>query len=166
MVSPELPQQKELKEKKQWSRDGYLIKALATYEITARVLITERYWTGRETDLSPLDLTLAWGPATDTAILEKFKFYKSHRYYNYEWDDPSADGELIKNHTANVHVIGAYPNVERKLKAIDREDIVTLKGFLVRVDATDGWHWVSSLSRSDSGNGACEVFMVEEVKVK
>lgn len=161
-----LPLQKKVTEKKQWKREGYLIKALAEFDITARVLIAERYYTGRESDLSPMDLTLAWGPASDTAFLEKVSFYKLDRYYRYEWDEPGIDKNEIKNHTANMHMIGAYDSVNRQLKKVGREDIVHLKGYLVRVEATDGWHWQSSLSREDSGNGACELVWVEELEVR
>lgn len=162
-VAPELPRQREITEKKTWNRDGYLITALAEFEMTGRVLIADRYWNDREADLSPIDLTLAWGPASDTAVLEKLSFYKLPRYYRYEWDDPSVDATLIKDHTANMHMIGARPMVERQLKRVRREQIVTLRGYLVQVDATDGWHWKSSLSRTDSGNGACEVVLVESL---
>lgn len=41
-------------------------------------------------------------------------------------------------------------------------DIVELKGSLVRVDEKGGWHWVSSLTRNDTGNHACELIWVED----
>jgi hypothetical protein len=37
---------------------------------------------------------------------------------------------------------------------------VRIDGWLVQVDANDGWHWRSSLSREDTGGGACEVVYV------
>lgn len=168
LMAPEEPIQKKLKkkEKKQWKQGDYLIKGLAEFEITARVLIAERYYTGREADLSPVDLTLAWGPASDTAVLEQFDFYKLDRYYRYEWDSPGAPASVIKAHTANMHMIGARPSINKKLKKLRHEDIVTIRGYLVRVEATDGWHWQSSLSRTDSGNGACELVWVEHVESK
>jgi len=36
---------------------------------------------------------------------------------------------------------------------------------LVEVKAQDGWTWRSSLSREDTGNGACELMLVEEVRL-
>jgi hypothetical protein len=45
--------------------------------------------------------------------------------------------------------------------AFKRGEIVHMEGYLVRVDGPDGFQWASSLSRSDTGNGACELFWVE-----
>lgn len=41
--------------------------------------------------------------------------------------------------------------------------VVTLCGYLVRVQVPDGWHWNSSMTRSDSGNGACELAWVKDI---
>jgi hypothetical protein len=44
-------------------------------------------------------------------------------------------------------------------------DVVRLRGYLVRVTAEDGWSWLSSTSRSDTGDGSCEVMWIEGVEV-
>lgn len=164
--APDEPIQREVKEKLQWSRNGYLIKALAEWEMKVRVIIAERYRTGREADLSPMDLTVAWGPASDTGELQKCTFYKLNRFYRCEWSDPTVDGKMMMRHTANMHMIGVDEDMDDRLTDVRREDIVTVKGYLVRVDAPDGWHWKSSLSRNDSGNGACELILVTELIVR
>ena len=43
--------------------------------------------------------------------------------------------------------------------------LIYLKGQLVEVKSSDGWTWRSSLSREDTGGGACELMLVEEVRV-
>ena len=40
-----------------------------------------------------------------------------------------------------------------------------MKGYLVKITKADGWHWISSLKRDDTGGGSCELFWVEEVSV-
>ncbi|MDH4134437.1 MAG: hypothetical protein OEV31_06575 [Gammaproteobacteria bacterium] len=35
----------------------------------------------------------------------------------------------------------------------------------VWIQASDGWQWRSSLTRTDSGNGACEVVLVKSMRV-
>ncbi|MBI2267757.1 MAG: hypothetical protein HYU64_21745, partial [Armatimonadetes bacterium] len=67
-------------------------------------------------------------------------------------------------HTSNMHMIPANPMVGRMLKSIRREDVITLRGYLVQADGTDGWSWTSSLSRDDSGPGACELVWVETLR--
>lgn len=164
IVVKEPPLQKDLKEEKKWNHNGYLITALAEFEMTGRVLIAERYWSGREADLSPVDLTMAWCEASDTSLLEKIDFYKLERYYRYEWNDPSVDKNVLRENTANMHMIPATDSVSTLLKSVKREDLVHLRGYLIEARATDGWQWRSSLTRSDQGNGACEVIWVENIR--
>lgn len=160
---PGEPLQKPVAGKKKWRVGRYLLTPLAEFEMTGRVLIAERYWTGREADLSPVDLTLAWGPASDTRILEKLDLYKLERYYRYEWDDPDFDGGIMRRNSANMHMIPANPTADGMLKSVRREDLVRFKGYLVQCDSPDGWSWTSSTTREDSGNGACEIVWVENL---
>jgi len=44
--------------------------------------------------------------------------------------------------------------LEEHVRAGDR---VRIDGWLVNVEAGDGWRWRSSLTREDSGSGACEL---------
>jgi hypothetical protein len=62
-----------------------------------------------------------------------------------------------------MHLIAADSSVARQISKIRRGQVVHMRGYLVRADAADGWHWVSSLSRDDKGAGACEVFWVEQL---
>ena len=43
---------------------------------------------------------------------------------------------------------------------VEAGDRVRIDGWLVQVNAPDGWRWRSSLTREDSGGGACEVVYV------
>jgi hypothetical protein len=43
--------------------------------------------------------------------------------------------------------------------------MVSLSGYLVEINGANNWRWRSSLSRTDTGQGACEVFYVEAVNV-
>jgi hypothetical protein len=62
-------------------------------------------------------------------------------------------------------MIPADDSIASKLKSVKTGQVVKIKGFLVRADAPDGWHWRSSLTREDTGNGACEVVFVKEITV-
>jgi hypothetical protein len=44
-------------------------------------------------------------------------------------------------------------------------DLVELEGYLVYVKG-DNFTWNSSLTRNDTGDGACEVLYVEKISVK
>jgi len=44
-------------------------------------------------------------------------------------------------------------------------DVVTLEGDLIEADKPGGWKWRSSLTRDDTGNGACELVYVKELTI-
>jgi hypothetical protein len=62
-------------------------------------------------------------------------------------------------------MIPADAQIEKTLKSIRPGQIVKLSGDLVQVNADDGWHWKSSLTREDTGAGACEVIYVKTISV-
>ena len=72
----------------------------------------------------------------------------------------------IEVNSANMHMIPADAEVEGTLKSLRVGQLVRISGYLVEIAGTDGWRWRSSLTRSDTGNGACELVWVEELRVK
>jgi hypothetical protein len=44
--------------------------------------------------------------------------------------------------------------------------VVTLRGRLVEASGADGWRWRSSLTREDSGAGACELVLVDALDTR
>src|SRR5688572_1484204 len=48
--------------------NGYEVRALQAFALKARVLSVERYRTGREAELSPIDMALGWGRMADPAV--------------------------------------------------------------------------------------------------
>jgi hypothetical protein len=147
-----------------FDKAGYKITALATFDITARVISREHYHLDRESDLAPVDLALGWGPMSDTAVLKQFSFSQDHRFYFYHWSGspPIPAGEIV-THSANMHLIPATGSVAKRLSSVRTGNLVHFKGYLVRVEAPDGWRWVSSLTRTDTGAGACELVWVEDL---
>lgn len=148
-----------------FEKNGYRITPLARFHVHARVLSTERYWLGRTADLSPVDLAMGWGRMSDTAVIEPLHIRQGGRFYWYRWSgSPPIPSDEIVRSSANMHIIPADAFVEHTLRAIRSGEVVTVDGELVRVDASDGWHWVSSLTREDSGDGACELIWATSIE--
>ena len=145
--------------------NDYAITPLQSFEIEARVLSTEQYTFGREADLAPVDLALGWGQMSDEAVLSKIDISQSNRFYYWHVDAFPIPREQIESNSANMHMIPATSAIEKTLKSIRAGQIVKLSGYLVEVKAQDGWHWRSSLSRTDTGNGACELVYVKVLSV-
>lgn len=145
--------------------NGFTLTPLADYEIKARVLSTEDYSTGVEADLSPTDLALGWGPMSDEAVLNKIDISQSNRFFYWHVDEFPIPQREIEIHAANTHIIPANDSVKRILSKIRPGQIVEIKGQLIEAKRPDGWHWRSSLTREDTGAGACELFYVTELSV-
>jgi hypothetical protein len=165
VLAPDEPDQREVHSTSLRERNGYRITPLATFDIRARVISRERYRFGHAADLSPIDLVLGWGAMSDTAILKKISFSQGGRAYTWMTSVFPVPRRVIETHSANMHMIPADGDIERRLKSIRAGNMVHLKGFLVEVDTQEGWGWKSSLTREDTGGGACELIWVESLDV-
>lgn len=144
---------------------GYHITPLAGYRIKARVLASKSYYMGREAELSPVDWALGWGPMSDEGVLNKMSISQSNRFYFWRVDAFPISRNEIETHSANVHIIPESGAVEDQLDTVRVGNVVQLEGYLVEVKASDGWRWKSSLTRNDTGNGACEILLLRSLKV-
>jgi hypothetical protein len=146
---------------------GYTIQPLAHYQVTAVVLSRERYRNDRNAELCPVDLALGWGPMSIAKVINDLSISQSGRWYEYRYPgEPPLEPADIVSHSANTHCLPADDAIRSKLLAVKRHEIVSLEGYLVEATATDGWHWRSSLSRTDTGGGACEVLWVTAVSTR
>lgn len=60
-----------------------------------------------------------------------------------------------------MHIIPASADVQKFVCTVQPGQKISLKGWLVAVSGPDNWGWSSSLTRNDTGEGACEVFYVD-----
>ena len=144
----------------------FTIQPQASFELQARVLSTEHYFADAESALSPVDLALGWGPMSSNEVLNQIDVQQGGRFYRWRVDEFPIPRRDIERHSANMHIIPADQQINQTLKAIKKGHIIRLKGYLVRVTKADGWHWQSSLTRDDTGNGACELIWVEMLDIQ
>ncbi len=145
---------------------GCAITPLARFHVTARVLGTMRYHFDPLARVSPVDLALGWGPMSDSAVLREVAVEQMARYYMWHTRTFPIPRSEIETHSANMHVLPATGEVARALARARRGDVVTMDGLLVAVRRPDGWSIRSSLSRRDTGAGACEVVWAESLRVR
>lgn len=145
-----------------WQWRDYTITPRATYKIDARVLATKRYYD----DIGPYDFALGWQEMSDSRVLDQLEITQAARFYHYHWANmPPADPQVIVRTSANTHLLPANDTVQRQLSRIHKGQVIHLEGYLISVNRSDGWHWHSSMTRDDSGAGACEVMWVESVGI-
>jgi hypothetical protein len=137
------------------------LKPLAGFSVDARVLSAKEYRSDREAKYAPIDLALGWGRMRDDAVLSSLSISQSARWYEYRWSaQPPIEIDEIARSSANMHMIPSNTAVANALSGLDKDDRIRIDGWLVQVEAADGWRWRSSLTRDDRGQGACEVIYV------
>jgi hypothetical protein len=120
------------------------------------------------------DLCLIWGNNVKNKVFKNnsVKFSQDCRWCNVEW---YGNVDFNLNQLSNNHLIAIAPDLLNKIAAISSGDQVRIKGKLVYVKARpsgkagnedyNGFEWRSSVTRDDTGAGACEVIFVEDAQI-
>jgi hypothetical protein len=163
-IAPDEPSQTDIEASKSFPRGRWTLTPRAHYEVTARILSREDYRFDALAELAPEDLALGWGPMSDNRIIANFDISQGARFYS--WRPHSAlpiPREDVIAHSANTHVIPGDTYVRKQLGKLRVGEVVRLTGTLVDGVRDDGTYFHTSLTRTDSGAGACEVMLVETV---
>ncbi|HEY6643810.1 hypothetical protein [Povalibacter sp.] len=144
----------------------FRIAPQARFDISARVLSVEPYRVDGGAKLSPIDFAVGWGPMSDSAVLSHFRIKQGSRFFTIYPDESAIDLGTALLGAANMHLIPASQRVRKQLESVRAGNVVQLTGYLVNVSRADGYTWNTSLTRKDTGAGACELFYVEEVAVR
>jgi hypothetical protein len=139
------------------------VRPRAAFDISAVVAAEEPYSFDDGAFLSPVDLVMTWGRLPEEPYRSRVSYYQITRYYFWRTRDPSLDLRYIATHSANMHMIPATHNLARALAHVGSGDRVRLRGLLVDVEGS-GFRWQTSMTRDDTGPGACELVWVEEMQ--
>jgi hypothetical protein len=163
----EAPRQRPVEGSQVIKLEDYRLTPRALFELRARVLSREDYRWDAGADLAPVDLALGWGAMSDQAVLDRIEVSQGARWYRtrYDYPAPMADRDIIRQ-SGNMHMVPANAAIRARLKQIRRGDLVWLRGYLVDADHDSGFRWRTSLSREDTGDGACEVFYIERITIE
>lgn len=150
-----------------WMHEGYQFKSLATYSIEGRVLSTNTHRFGPAAKLAPLDFVLGWGNMADPNIYKSFNVIQNGRFYTYKTTktSPRMSHKQFFESTSNTHLIPKNKEILKQLKDINVDQIVVLEGHLVSIAGPNDFSWYSSMHRTDTGNGACELMWVDKVSI-
>ncbi|MGY6629453.1 MAG: hypothetical protein ACXIUL_00460 [Wenzhouxiangella sp.] len=159
------PLQNNLQQRPTMEVADYRFTLMADFQLEARVLGRKNYRRDAGARLAPIDLALGWGAMARPEIIEQFNIRQRRRFYFWRADEYPIPRQEIIASSANMHLIPASPEVLDALKRVRQGDVVRLRGYLVNVDRNDGWRWRTSMVRTDSGDGACELFLVTLAEV-
>jgi hypothetical protein len=166
IIAPDVPLQGAIKDADSFQYKGYTIKPLASFKLKARVLSRKRYRFDRGADLCPIDLALGWGTMSDEAVLNKMKISQMGRFFYWETaGELPIPFEQICANASNMHMIPANKYARKTLLNVRPGQVIAIEGYLVSVTGKGGMTWQSSLSRTDTGRGACELVWVEKASI-
>jgi hypothetical protein len=155
---------------------AYYLKPRYSYDITGLVVSlhhSDAWWDTAHRDgsdyLNLMDLCVVWGQNASSGIYRNIHFSNSE--WSCDFSSRSAADFRIFNlaQVSNNHLLADKPQIARLLKGIHIGDQVRLRGTLVdygvmRGGVPQGLR-VSSDTRTDTGNGACEIVYVTSVEL-
>ncbi len=157
------PEQIALPNESSMQHGDFQLKPLARFSVDARLLHAKRYRWDHQSALVPVDLAVGWGPMSDQSVLDQLKISQSMRFYWYEYrlPPPIPQDEIVR-HSTNIHIIPANDSIASACESLRAGELIHLEGELVEATGPGIGTWRSSLRRDDTGNGACELLLVEE----
>jgi hypothetical protein len=151
----------------------YAITPRAAYDIAGLVVSHHRgdAWFNMYHAADPgnvEDVCVVWGEVIANGSYRKVRYSSGEFTCYYTWSGvltPPFNPEKMSNN----HVIPADSTIARRIRAIRTGDQIRMRGLLVDYTVSSGGREVftrrTSLTRKDTGNGACEILYVTEVEV-
>ena len=156
------------------SLDGYDITFTkkADYTITGKVVEKHYYFPFDIINkISRFDLGIVWGPLLSVDLKDKISFNNDgKRFLKYKYKasliNELGSEEAIVNSLSNNHVIHSNEHTLKLLRNVKKGDYIKIEGYLVDVTykgKRNGGSWTTSTTRTDHGDGACEIIYVTNV---
>jgi hypothetical protein len=145
-------------------RGDFRLRPRAEFEATVRILRREDYSLDRISRLAPTDFAVGWGPMSDGRVLADIEISQGNRFYYWRTENWPIGRDEIESSSANWHVIPENEAVASALERLRPGSIVRFSGRLVDIEGNDGG-MRTSLSRTDTGAGACEILLASSARV-
>ena len=139
------------------------VKVLEQFTGQFRILGRKDYKNDREAQFSPVDFAVSEGVLASRYFYPLIGVQQSNRYLTWRMNTLPMPAKKAMQLVSNIHIIPANPAIAAELKRVKQGDLVQLRGDLVEVD-DNGWKWTSSLTRTDVGDGACELLRVQSIQ--
>lgn len=158
------PVQRDLDSAATVERGEFTLRPRAEFTATVRVLHREDYAFGPLAKLVPTDFAVGWGRMSDSTVLADIEVSQGNRFYYWRTGNWPIPRDEIEEHSANWHLIPANPGVSETLAGLRAGSVVELRGRLVDIEGREGG-MRTSLSRGDTGAGACEILLTDSARV-
>jgi hypothetical protein len=152
----------------------YTIRPLATYEIWGLVVSrhdTSSWWNwihaAWNDHLNVMDLCVVFAENVSEGAYRGLHYSSGQFQCFVETSSEALWKAFSMRALANNHLLADDPALARRLRDVRRGDQVRISGLLAEYShrVGGGFRRGSSLSRDDTGNGACETVFVQDVEV-
>ena len=154
------------------NRVEYEIQPLYKYELYGLVVSYELHdgnyslhkrWNDH---LNIADYCVVWKESAATPFITQFKFWNGQFTCNFSTKDQQAWESFNPTQLSNNHLISDQKNIRNKLRKINIGDQIRIEGWLATYkNLNSGSERGTSITREDTGNGACETIYVNEVAI-
>lgn len=138
------------------------ISVLQPFQGNFRILGSKVYQNDEQAKFSPIDYAVSWGLFAKPEIARHISVKQYDRYLNWKIPKLPVPAEQAMQMVSNMHIIPANPEIAQQIKQVKRGDLVYLKGDLVEIKDKN-LVWKSSLTPTNTGDGACELFRVQAI---
>jgi hypothetical protein len=159
------PRQKRIDDFKWVKKGQYQLGYTDQFSMTALVISTKQYTHDTKSDIAPYDFVVGWQEMSDPKIISQINIYQNNRFYYWYVNQFPIPREAIEQHSTNLHLIPSDATIRQQLANVEQGDIIRISGFLTDVKDESEFIWVTSRSREDSGDGACEIVLIEKIEV-
>jgi hypothetical protein len=151
----------------------YALTPKATYDISGLVVSQHRgdalFNLGHKQDPGNIkDVCVVWGEAVTNGSYRKVSFSSGEFTCSFSWSG-AVTPPFVPEKASNNHLIPANRLIAKQIRAIQVGDQIRMSGLLVdykvNKNGQDIFTRQTSLTRGDTGNGACEILYVTDLSV-
>lgn len=156
------------------SNNQYWIEPLFEYSLTGLVVSyrlhdlkggIHKRWGENGDNLNIADICVVWGKNINHSILNEIFFYNADYTCFLEWQSQSVGDLFQRNALSNNHLLTEDKRIIQTINNIQIGDQIEIKGLLAKYGDNEGEIRGSSITRDDSGNGACETIYLSDFKI-
>jgi hypothetical protein len=111
------------------------------------------------------DLCVVWGNNAISGLYKEMSFRSGSWTCYFKTRDTETWRAFTKAELSNNHLLTESPHIQKTLRSIRRGDQVRIKGYLAEYSHEGSFWRGSSISRTDTGNYACETIYITDIEV-
>ncbi len=111
------------------------------------------------------DFCVVWGASANLEILADFEFRNAQFTCYWQTKTQNAWDQFNQDKISNNHLISINEDIRATIDEIKIGDQIYIKGWLSHYTNPVGYERRTSITRTDTGNGACETILVSEINI-